>query len=63
MPDNLEILEQIAAAQSRAIQDFMVRMAGEPLPPLYAPSYAVHTCTLCGNTERLEDAPCPRCQP
>lgn len=58
-----QVLEDIATAQSHAIQDFMARMGGEAYElPKPAP-YARHACSLCGDTERLEDAPCPRCQP
>lgn len=56
------VLEAIAAAQSQAIQDFMARMQGEAFPVPYQPSYARHACTICGDTERLDDIPCPRCQ-
>lgn len=62
--EQTKVLEQIATAQSQAVQDFMARMDGrhEALPPTYRPDYAVHGCAICGGTERLsDDCPC-RCR-
>ncbi len=61
--EQTEVLEQIATAQSQAIQDFVARMQGEAFPVPYQPSYANHGCAMCGGTGMMADDILCGCQP